>query len=150
VTNINILSLEHLLKGDCSSGIGSMQLFSAPETVPESLMPTELQRSTAHESWIDLLPSPRMRDNAIRLAGTFDNDDLCIDLIGGMYEDSSDHDLENNGMLAWTDPWHIRGWELTEGFVKKWGFLLQGCQEMIDVTNGWRAVRNQEPLIIEL
>jgi hypothetical protein len=110
VTNITILSLEHLLVGECT-GVqhGGMQLFAAPETVPESLMPTTLQRTVPHESWIDLIPSPRMRDNTIMLSGTFDECDLCADLVGGIHAGSSNDYVENNGMLAWSDPWHVRG-----------------------------------------
>lgn len=91
-----------------------------------------------------------MRDNAIMLEGTIDHDDLCSDVIGGLYEGYKDTDIEKNGMLVWSDPWDVTGWELTDGFVKKWGFLVHGCQDMIEATNKWRAARAEEPLVIEL
>jgi hypothetical protein len=84
------------------------------------------------------------------LEGTFNNDDLCSDLVGGLYEGFDCPDIEKNGMLVWSDPWHPRGWELTEGFVKKWGFLIRGCREMIEATNTWRSERAEEPLVVEL
>jgi hypothetical protein len=34
--------------------------------------------------------------------------------------------------------------------VRKWGFLLRGCGEIIEVTNRWRAVRDEEPLVVEV
>jgi hypothetical protein len=45
---------------------------------------------------------------------------------------------------------HTGGWEVTEGFLRKWGFLLEGCDELIESTNRWRALRGEERLIIEL
>jgi hypothetical protein len=48
------------------------------------------------------------------------------------------------------DPWDISGWEVTEGFVRKWGFLLRGYGELLDGTNKWSAKRGEEPLVLEL
>jgi hypothetical protein len=39
---------------------------------------------------------------------------------------------------------------MSEGFAKKWGFVLKGCEEEINATNKWRALRDEEPLVIEL
>ncbi len=84
----------------------------------------------------------------IRLQGTFDHSELWDDLLGGWKEGRDEVDLK--GMIVWRDPWDWRGWELTEGFVKKWGFLLMGCEEAIEPTNSWRAARGEPPLEIEL
>jgi hypothetical protein len=92
-----------------------------------------------------MIPCPNMRDNAIVLQGTYDNDDLCHDLVGGLLEGYEDRRLEN-GMLVWSDPWLISGWELTEGFTRKWAALICGCHEMIAATNVWRSIRDEEPL----
>jgi hypothetical protein len=124
---------------------------------------------------MDLLPLPAMRDNLIAMAGYFDEDELCADLVGGIFDEppptlppnqasAQDEQSESNGytdqgggrqgsdgeLVAWSDPWDIGGWELTEGFVRKWGFLLRGCGEIIEVTNRWRAVRDEEPLVVEV
>lgn len=56
----------------------------------------------------------------------------------------------SNGVIAWTDPWRPEGWELGEGFVKKWKCILEGCPEMIAATNRWRALRGEEPLVVEV
>jgi Domain of unknown function (DUF3425) len=149
-TNLNILCLHHLITGECRRGIGNMPLFPAPSDLPTSLLRTALQNSKAHGEWIDLIPCPVMRDNAIRLEGTFDHDDLCTDVIGGLYNSYEDTDIEKNGLLVWSDPWDVTGWELTEGFVKKWDFLVRGCHGMIAATNKWRASRAEEPLVIEM
>jgi Domain of unknown function (DUF3425) len=149
-TNISLLSLHHIIKDDCSKGKWSMYLFPAPAKLPESLQPTLMQRLVPHEEWIDLIPCPKMRDNAIKLAGTLDHADLCKDVVGGCYEAFGDSDVENNGMIVWNDPWHSSGWELTDGFAKKWAALIEGCDDLINSTNSWRAIRNEDPLITEL
>lgn len=89
-----------------------------------------------------------MRDNAIRYGNTFDNESLCRDLIGGHHEGRND--LHLTGILVWNDPWCASGWEVTEGFVKKWGFLIKGCGEIMAATNRWREMRGDEPLVFEL
>jgi hypothetical protein len=150
LTNVNILALHHLAPPECNGGRGPMPLFPQPATIPESLRPTPLQQATPHESWIDLIPCPQMRDNAIKWAGQFDNDALCSDLVGGLHEDVGDVGFKGNGMLVWSDPWHFRGWELTEGFLRKWGFLVEGCRGLVESTNAWRERRGDEPLVVEI
>lgn len=45
---------------------------------------------------------------------------------------------EQRGLLVWNDPWDVNGWKLTDGFVKRWGFLVEGCHEIYRSTNQWR------------
>ena len=54
------------------------------------------------------------------------------------------------GIVAWSDPWHISGWEVTEAFAKKWEFLFKGCDEIVVVSNQWRSARGEDPLILEI
>ncbi|WDK08732.1 hypothetical protein CGRA01v4_00010 [Colletotrichum graminicola] len=82
LTNIHILSLTSLLTSSCTSKPHEPVLFPSPSTIPPTLLPTKLQRVTPHESWIDLLPSGTMRDNAIKFRADYDQHDLCKDLIG--------------------------------------------------------------------
>lgn len=69
-------------------------------------------------------------------------------MVGGLFEDRND--LDEKGILVWTDPWHMSGWEITEGFARKWGFLLKGCFEIVEATNRWRELRNEDRLTIEV
>jgi hypothetical protein len=39
---------------------------------------------------------------------------------------------------------------VTEGFVQKWGYLLSGCQDIIDASNCWRAMRGEDALVVEV
>jgi hypothetical protein len=153
-TNMSILNLVSVTFSDCQK-VSSLQLFPSPTTVPESLQPTSLQLAVPHDRWIDLIPSPTMRDNAIRFAGEFDGMELCDDIVGGLYQGFGSQGygsqrIENNGMLVWSDPWHVSGWELTDGFVKKWSLLLRGCWDMVQATNHWREIRGEEPLAVQL
>jgi hypothetical protein len=54
------------------------------------------------------------------------------------------------GILSWSDPWEISGWEVTEKFVTRWAFLLQGCPDVIESANKWRALRGEDPLVVEI
>jgi hypothetical protein len=54
-----------------------------------------------------------MRDNCIRLADGIDEDELCSDFIGGLYEGNADSDTK--GWIVWNVPWDISGWESLKG-----------------------------------
>jgi hypothetical protein len=145
LTNMSLLSILHEVPLECGTPL--LPLHPTPSNIPASLAPTALQKSTPHAHWIDIIPSPTMRDNCIRWADTIDEDDICSDFIGGLYEGNADSDTK--GWIVWKDPWDISGWEVTEGFVKKWGRLLRGCQDIIEASNRWRAIRGEDPLVVE-
>ena len=58
--------------------------------------------------------------------------------------------VEMRGVLVWADPWDASNWELTEGFLRKWGWIFQGATDIIEASNGWRARRGEEGLVVEL
>ncbi|CEF76582.1 hypothetical protein FGSG_08284 [Fusarium graminearum PH-1] len=120
---------------------------SNPECIPAALLPTLLQQTVPHGDWIDLFPSPEGRDNLIHATGTFDEDDLWADCIGGLYEGYPDDEMEKRGMIAWSPPWDISGWEMSPGFVEKWGWLFKGLSGPMEATNRWRVERGEEPLV---
>ncbi|KAL7627009.1 hypothetical protein AAE478_003785 [Parahypoxylon ruwenzoriense] len=148
LTNMAILGCQNAFPPECARHWVNMPLFPAPSTIPESLQPTALQRSTPHETWIDLIPDKQMRDNAILMAGVFKREDAEEDLTGSIY--GGIKPLELSGVLVWDEPWRPDGWELTEGFIKRWPFLVKGCWGMLESTNRWRALRGEEPLVVEL
>ena len=147
MTNLAILNLLDCIPAECGGALG-VPILPTPSCIPPSFTPTPLQRSTPHEIWIDTLPSAQLRDNLILAAGSYDEDELCRDVVGGLFDGYND--LEVNGTLIWADPWHVSGWEVTEGFVRKWGFLLGGCGELIEAANRWRESRHEERLIVEV
>lgn len=98
--------------------------------------------------WVDTFPCPKLRDNIISYDTLFHEDEFCIDVMGGLYEGFND--IELNGLLIWGEPWSETGWEVTPGFAKKWGFLLKGCDTLIEATNKYRAARGEDKLVIEI
>ncbi|KAF5515775.1 hypothetical protein CGCS363_v000008 [Colletotrichum siamense] len=118
-----------------------------PQLLPKALLPTVLQQTVPHGDWIDLFPSPEGRDRLIQASGTFDEDELWADCIGGLYEGFPDDEIKQRGIIAWSPPWEITGWEMSEGFLHKWGWLFRGLPGTLQATNQWRTERGEPPLV---
>ncbi|KFZ17441.1 hypothetical protein V501_01715 [Pseudogymnoascus sp. VKM F-4519 (FW-2642)] len=145
-------------------------VVSASSGIPVSLLPTQLQATVEHSTWIDLIPFPRMRDNLIKPKAEYDPVELARDLIGDLVDFASAYDLsrpsdtddventldlskrENettasrNGLVIWGEPHCPENWEVTPGFLEKWRWTLEGCQDVLDSSNRWRLLRDEEPL----
>ena len=133
---------------DCSSAaLHVLPMQPLPTNFPESLKPTQLQLTIPHEDWVDITPDPKWRDNMMLAAGTFDEDDLWADTIGGLFEGFPHSECEKRGLIVWGPAWEARGWEMSEGFYKKWGWLMEGCDSALEATNSWRAKRGEPPLL---
>ena len=89
LTNMSILSLLQSLPLECGNAL-AIPILPAPSTIPPSLEATALQKSTPHEFWIDTLPLGQLRDNMILMEGCYDHDDLCTDMVGGLFEGFND------------------------------------------------------------
>jgi len=131
--------------------------------LPQSLHPTFLQRSIPHAAWIDILPHPVLRDNLICLTTSngssaldldtnesgFDEEALWTDTVGGLFEGFTDGEVDYVGGIVWDSPWDVSGWEVSEGFWRKYGWLFRGCEpEALSATNRWRRIRGEEELIV--
>ena len=145
--NMAILSLLDHLPPGCTStfNVPSLGIVLA-KAVPPDLQYTSLQQSTPHPYWISVIPIPKLRDNLILLAGRYDEHEFCYDLGLGLYEGFDN--MERRGFLVWGQAWRGHGWEVSEGFVSKWGFLLKGCSELIRSSNSWREQRGEDSLIV--
>ncbi|OTA76092.1 hypothetical protein M434DRAFT_402572 [Hypoxylon sp. CO27-5] len=148
MTNLSILSYIHRLPLECGAALNIKFISSAPESIPPSLESTQLQKQIAHDAWIGAFPWAAMRDNLVLSQGKYDDDDLCIDLTGGLYEGFDE--VEKTGLIVWGEPWSETGWEVSERFATKWSFLLKGCHALIESTNRWREARGEERLVIEV
>jgi hypothetical protein len=112
------------------------------EKITFCLRPTFVQLHFPHHPWLDFFPFPSMRD-CMSLAGdSFDDDDLCHDLMAFW-------DTRNTAaiLLVWGNSWKASNWEVTEGFALKWKWLLCGSPELLISTNRWRKLRGEKPLI---
>ncbi|KAI1068822.1 hypothetical protein LB507_006308 [Fusarium sp. FIESC RH6] len=115
---------------------------SSPNT-PKCLEPTPVQRSVAHHPWLDIFPFPKFRDNMILAqdAMILDDDELCADVAEANLEN-----IERPGLIVWGDASLPHSWEVSPKFLRKWGWLLQGCPEMLEATNRWRESRGERLL----
>ncbi|KAJ6021494.1 hypothetical protein N7540_006998 [Penicillium herquei] len=108
--------------------------------LPVSLRPTKLQSTVPHHPWLDFFPIPKMRDNLIEAGDEWDDEKLCLDIMGFWTNSTS---LEA-GLLVWGDPWDASNWEITEDFLKRWQWVVRGCPELMNSTNAWRAKRGEK------
>lgn len=129
---------------ECSNPPSPWNAYSESEDpeIPKALRPSHLQRTVEHHPWIDLWPIPKMRDNLLRAEGYYDEDLLCNALV-----EFKDIPNEQTGLIVWSDPWDIYSWEISETFLKNWGWTVKGCAELQYSTNIWRLRREEEPLI---
>ncbi|CAH0046904.1 unnamed protein product [Clonostachys solani] len=118
---------------------------SATPPCAHNLYPTDLQRTVEHHPWIDLFPFPRMRDNILSAIASdgIDEDDLCYDLC----DVDETGPLPKASLIIWGNAWDPRAWEVSEGFWRKWGWILDGCEEMMVTTNYWRQKRGERPIL---
>ncbi|KAJ2898737.1 hypothetical protein MKZ38_003690 [Zalerion maritima] len=116
---------------------------------PPSLRPTALQMKISHHPWIDLIPFPCIRNNFLTALLTyeetgFDEDELCHDMCEVERGTPSD---EKPLMIVWGAPWDPMGWEASLPFLRKWGWLIKGCEaEILESTNYWREKRGERRL----
>lgn len=143
-------SYPSLAMPECSSEVlHVLPNLPLPKALPPSLYPTALQQTIPHEEWLDIIPHPGWRDNLLLALGTFDEDELWADTIGGLFDGFPHSEVKRRGIIAWSPPWHISGWEVSEGFLQKWGWTFKGCQDALDATNSWRRKRGEEPLSLD-
>lgn len=169
IFNMTLLSIQDRLPEGCMESLGVVPLDNDTplDMVPPDLQPTPLQNQMQKGSngfnyqtqtnnnfqlpyWIHALPFPTFRDNLILFSGSevCDFQDLAQDLGEGLYKGFDD--AERRGFLVWGNPWSRQDWEVSDGFLKKWGFLLKGCWDVIEATNRWRELRGEERLILEI
>lgn len=143
------------------------------ETLPRSLVPVRSQKSFLHSIWVDVMPFPKMRENFITWEGQFDQADFANDLVGNLVDTTTipefistvqsipcnlnlaaaaDDEVttSRNGLIVWGEPHLVDSWEATPGFLRKWAWAVQGCQDLIDSSNRWRVSRGEDPFHISV
>ncbi|KAK1624337.1 hypothetical protein BDP81DRAFT_438288 [Colletotrichum phormii] len=141
------ITMPMICDDDCVSPFGSDPVYNVNTAwnVPYFLKPTETQLTRVHHPWLDFLPLPRMRDNLIKAGDDWDDEALCLDMIG-----DGDAPSGQGGMILWGEPWDPNSWEVTQDFVEKWRWILEGCEEMIRSSNFWRAKRGEKRLRVRI
>ncbi|KAL4894603.1 hypothetical protein BDV59DRAFT_13602 [Aspergillus ambiguus] len=143
LNNIILLGLSPngLCEADILSPFNQMQPWPIKDSLPPALQPTATQCSGQHHPWLDFFPHPRARDNLIRAQNNYDEDEFCLDILGFW-----NSDVPENMLLVWGEPSDPRNWEVTELFIKKWGWVISGCPDVLQSTNQWRARRGETPI----
>ena len=136
LANASVLSLPQslLLDEDAFSPYTVLHPFSAITTpLTHTLNPTDIQLSTYHHPYIDLIASPSLRNNVLTASLDKQQEDaLCMD-------------LHIDGFTVWgSQPWNFMGWEVAQAFTSKWAWLLD--EDTIRYSNFWRAERGELPL----
>jgi hypothetical protein len=147
ITNIDVLNLSPAQMDDEAISpfniAGPKHSDYQDNSLPPALQSTAVQRKIPHHPWLDLLPIPKMRDHLILAGDSFDEVQLCHDLCGYRISERG-----QTGMIVWKDPWDPTGWEVTESFLGKWGWAVQGCWDLFQSTNYWRMKRGEKPLFL--
>ncbi|CAI6300923.1 unnamed protein product [Periconia digitata] len=166
--NMVLCNILNAVPLECRNALNLPLAHHPPSTPPPTFARTALQKAIPHADWIDSFPCARMRDNLIRAcpssvfpssadpthgedfqrgsAKLFDEDELCADTCGGLYEGYDE--CAAKGLLVWGEPWRVESWEVSEGFTKKWGWLLEGCEDIVRVTNVWREARGEKGIVL--
>ncbi|PWY74497.1 hypothetical protein BO94DRAFT_499935 [Aspergillus sclerotioniger CBS 115572] len=145
VHNLSLLGLQ--VDGLCQADVLSPfnhigPARPGPRPLPVSLRPTVMQCRMPHHPWLDFFPYPRARDNLIRRLNYYDEDEFCLDILGFWNPDAVD-----NMLMVWGEPTDPGNWEVTEGFIKKWGWVIQGCPDILHHTNKWRLRRGESVIM---
>ncbi|KAK2466350.1 hypothetical protein APHAL10511_001992 [Amanita phalloides] len=104
---------------------------NASYCLPASLRPTLVQRTVPHESVIDRILHPELRDRMILLRGRYD-------LVDCLFDYRSAISIHGDDVLAHGN------WELSEKWLRQYGFLID--QATLNVCNRWRRERGEAEL----
>lgn len=145
VTNVRLLGLDTQLMHTDEYPSPFISGSASTQHVPPHLQPTLLQRAVPHHPCFDIFPDPVVRDQGIRNTHLLPHGTLCMTLAGRntWFENERSR---RSGLVVWGPPEDANSWEVTEGFVANWGWLVKGSLMLQYSTNRWRAVR-AEPAI---
>lgn len=121
-----------------------------PANLPPTLKPVEVQHQLPHDPLIDTIPHARLRFNILRAIATGNLDasrfSACLRRSGAVVNVQGE--ARRSGLIVWNFPEQLASWELSEGFVMIWGFLLEGCEDFVAATNVWRTRRGERSLVV--
>ena len=117
----------------------------ANRQIPAALVPVEPQYQMAHDPVIDTIPHPRLRYNIMRAIATrqLDANEFSKSIRSSGALQDVNGSRQRGGVVVWSSPEQVASWELSEAFVRKWTFLLSGCEDLIAATNAWRGKRGE-------
>jgi hypothetical protein len=110
-------------------------LAALAPTLPPQLKPTVLQLQTPHHAYIDMIPSPSLRDRLIAVGPANSNTFMTQACTLAC-------DIEDTGqMIVWGEDWlNEFAWEFSAAVLERWGGWLLP-QEWGQRANFWRRQR---------
>jgi hypothetical protein len=141
------LSLSSLRSGAITTTFRHASVVDLPQT----LEPVELQYLLPHDPIIDTIPHARLRYNVLHCIITDKLDAACFSTYlrrSGAIVNIQGETLRS-GFVVWDLSHHLSSWELSEAFIKTWGFLLGGCEDFVAVTNVWRNRKGEKSLTLD-
>ncbi|KAH7236544.1 hypothetical protein BKA59DRAFT_446139 [Fusarium tricinctum] len=70
--------------------------------------------------------------------------------LSGSYVDTDEVTTGRNGLIIWGEPHDMRSWEATPGFLAKWSWAVEGCNDLVENSNRWRIRRGEEPMRVAM
>lgn len=64
-------------------------------------------------------------------------------------DDAADDEITagRRGLIVWGEPHDVQSWEATPGFLARWAWAVEGCEEeLVASSNRWRVRRGEEPI----
>ncbi|KAF9771670.1 hypothetical protein IL306_010678 [Fusarium sp. DS 682] len=71
-------------------------------------------------------------------------------LLAENYIDVDEVTAGRNGLIIWGEPHDMQSWEATPGFLTKWSWAVEGCYELVEISNRWRMSRGEEPMQLSI
>ncbi|SPJ88962.1 uncharacterized protein FTOL_12857 [Fusarium torulosum] len=157
---------------DFAIGCETVVLRPTHRTIPIDLLPTQLQMNNPHPTWMDTIPFPEIRDNLIRRQYLFNHRHFLEDIVGDLVylhplpaksqsgpmstpssqlyrqQDDGQSTSDGKGLILWGDPYLKENWEATARFLTKWSWAVEGCRDLVDISNKWRTTRGEYSLQI--
>lgn len=108
--------------------------------IPTCLQPTSLQRTRPHHPWIDLLPSPALRNRILDDSCMIDEKEFRRDIVGS---GKSPINRGRPGFIVWGNATNVKDWEVAPWLAWKWKHILADCDDLMSATNFWRSIRGE-------
>ena len=143
-----VSNAQHLGIDSTSIRTGAPILTPGPSgsEVPTSLHVVQLQTQIPHDPIIDIIPHARLRYNVLRAIalGQLDVEAFVSSLRASGALECVAGTWMRVGVVVWHSPEVLGSWEVGEAFVRRFGFLLQGCEDLLAASNGWRGRRGEK------
>ncbi|KAM5358527.1 hypothetical protein ACJZ2D_015216 [Fusarium nematophilum] len=132
---------------DASSAKGATATYISPG-------PPHTHREGRFDHWellqdligelMSVTPAPKRRDTPLTITVADPKTMWTLPLTARRDEDEVT--AGRRGLIVWGEPYDMQSWEATPGFLAKWAWAVEGCDELVKCSNRWRMMRGEEPM----